>query len=254
MRPKKSFGQHFLAQPSIARQIAESFPVDDVAQILEVGPGQGMLTQFLLTRGVPVYAVEADRDMADYLAGAFPDWAPAHVRLEDFLRTDLEALTGGRPTALVGNFPYNISSQILVRLAEQRALFPRMVGMFQRELAERAVAAPGSKLYGAITVLVRAYYAGEVVLHVKPGSFSPPPKVHSAVIRLERRPEAAWPECDPQALRTVVRAAFNQRRKMLRNSLRGVLPDLDPDDPQLQRRPEQLDVAEFAELARGVRG
>ena len=252
LRAKKSYGQHFLAQPAVARQIAYGVDLAGVDHVLEVGPGQGMLTQFLLERGVPLTAVEADADMVAHLRDVLPDWAPAHVVSADFLRVDLAALTRGRPTALVGNFPYNISSQILVRLVDDRALFPRMVGMFQRELAERVLSPPGSKTYGAISVLVQAYYAGTVMLHLKPGSFNPPPKVNSTVIALERLPPDRQPDADEATLRRVVRAAFNQRRKMLRNSLRALWPTLDPDDPNLQRRPEQLTVAEFAALARRV--
>ena len=252
MKAKKSYGQHFLAQPEVARQIADSVSLAGVAQVLEVGPGRGMLTQFLLARGLPLLAVEADRDMVAALHAAFPAWAPGGVTSADFLRVDLRALTGGRPTALVGNFPYNISSQIVVRLVDHRDLFPRMTGMFQRELAERVLAPPGTKTRGAISVLAQAYYRGEVVLHVKPGSFSPPPKVQSAVIALERLPEAAWPDAEEAVFRRVVRAAFQQRRKMLRNSLRGLWPGLPADDPALTRRPEQLAVADFAALARRV--
>ena len=252
MRAKKSYGQHFLAQPEVARQIAESVSLTGVEQVLEVGPGRGMLTQFLLARGAPLLAVEADRDMVDALHGAFPDWAPGGVTSGDFLRVDLGALLRNRPTALVGNFPYNISSQIVVRLVDHRALFPRMTGMFQRELADRVLAPPGSKTYGAISVLAQAYYAGATVMHVRPGSFSPPPKVQSTVIALERLPEAEWPDAEEEVLRRVVRAAFQQRRKMLRNSLRGIWPGLPTDDPALVRRPEQLTVGEFAELARRV--
>ena len=250
MRAKKSFGQHFLAQPATARQIAESVDLTGVARILEVGPGQGMLTQFLLEReGVDVLAVEADRDMVAHLHERFPTWAPGHVVEADFLKVDLEALTRKQPTALVGNFPYNISSQILVRLVDHRELFPRMVGMFQRELAERVLAPPGTKTYGAISVLVQAFYAGSVVLHLKPGAFHPPPKVHSTVIALERLPPEQRPACDEATFRRVVRTAFQQRRKMLRNSLKQIwVGDLNPNDPRLQRRPEQLSVADFVEL------
>lgn len=252
MRAKKSYGQHFLAQPEVARQIAASVSLEGVEQILEVGPGRGMLTQFLLEREAPLVAVEADRDMVAALEEAFPEWAPGAVTSSDFLKVDLSALLQNRPTALVGNFPYNISSQIVVRLVDHRRLFPRMTGMFQRELADRVLAPPGSKTYGAISVLAQAYYAGSTVMHVKPGSFSPPPKVQSTVIALERLPEAEWPDAEEAVLRRVVRAAFQQRRKMLRNSLRGVWPDLPAEDPALVRRPEQLSVGEFAELARRV--
>ena len=255
MKAKKSFGQHFLAQIEIARQIAYAVELAGVERILEVGPGQGMLTQFLLERALPLTAIEADRDMVDTLQRAYPDWALDNVISEDFLKVDLRTITGGQPTALVGNFPYNISSQILVRLVDNRELFPRMVGMFQRELAERVLSPPGSKVYGAIGVLVQAYYSGSVVMHVKPGSFNPPPKVNSTVIALERLPKDQQPDCDEQLFRTVVRTAFNQRRKMLRNSLKGIWPgEIDAEDKSLQRRPEQLGVGDFVELVRRMGG
>ncbi|MFK8055121.1 MAG: 16S rRNA (adenine(1518)-N(6)/adenine(1519)-N(6))-dimethyltransferase RsmA [Saprospiraceae bacterium] len=248
MKAKKSYGQHFLAQPQIARQIAYSIDYDGVDQVIEVGPGQGMLTQFLRMRELPVYAVEADRDMVAHLKEADAAWVEEFVTEEDFLKVDLEELTRKRQTALVGNFPYNISSQILIRLVENRAYFPRLVGMFQKELAERVLAPPGSKTYGVISVLVQAYYSGKMVLQVKPGSFNPPPKVNSSVIALERLP-GNGPNCDPEKFRTVVRTAFQQRRKMLRNSLKPLWPvDMDPEDKSLMRRPEQLSIADFVEI------
>ena len=252
MVAKKSYGQHFLAQPAIARQIAECFSVDDIAQILEVGPGQGMLTQFLLERGVPLLAVEADRDMVAALHRRFPAWAPTGLHQDDFLKVDLSALTQNLPTALVGNFPYNISSQILVALVDHRQLFPRLVGMFQKELAERVLAPPGSKTYGAISALVQTYFRGRTVLQVKPGSFIPPPRVDSTVIALERLPDDELPTCDHRILRQVIRISFQQRRKMLRNSLKPLWTDFDPQDPTLMRRPEQLSIADFALLAQRI--
>ncbi len=252
MKAKKSYGQHFLAQPEIARQIAYSVNYDSIDQVLEVGPGQGMLTQFLRQRKLPVYAVEADRDMVAHLKEDDASWVEEFLTEEDFLKVDLEQLTRKQPTALVGNFPYNISSQILIRLVENRSFLPRMVGMFQRELAERVLAPPGSKTYGVISVLVQAYYTGSVVMHVKPGSFNPPPKVNSTVIALERLP-GDGPKCDPDKFRTVVRTAFQQRRKMLRNSLKPLWPgNMDPDDKSLMRRPEQLSVADFVELVERI--
>ena len=253
MKAKKSYGQHFLAQPAIAEKIAQAVDVSDVEQILEVGPGQGMLTQFLLTRGRPLIAVEADRDMVSYLHNSFPEWATEeNLRSADFLKVDLAALTNTRPTALVGNFPYNISSQILVRLVDYRDLFPQMVGMFQRELAERVLAPQGTRNFGAISALVQAFYRGRNLVQVKPGSFNPPPKVDSTVIVLERLPPEELPDCDVKILRQVIRTSFGQRRKMLRNSLKPIWADFDPEDALLMRRPEQLVIADFVEIARRV--
>ena len=253
MKAKKSYGQHFLAQPAVAQQIAEAVDVEGVEQLLEVGPGQGMLTQFLLARDRPLIAIEADRDMVAYLHNTFREWATdEHLIGADFLKVDLAAVTNCRPTALVGNFPYNISSQILVRLVDYRDLFPRMVGMFQRELAERVLAPPGTRNFGAISALVQAFYRGRTVLQVKPGSFNPPPKVDSTVIALERLPPGELPDCDVKILRQVIRTSFQQRRKMLRNSLKPLWTDFDPEEEALKRRPEQLQIEDFVAIARRV--
>lgn len=251
MKAKKSYGQHFLAQPAIARQIAEAVSREGISQILEVGPGKGMLTQFLLQLGLPLIAVEADRDMVAHLQERFPDWAATQLHQDDFLQVDLEALLQNQPTALVGNFPYNISSQILVKLVDHRPLFPRLIGMFQKELADRVLAPPGSKTYGAISVLVQAFYTGRTIIQVKPGSFNPPPKVDSSVISLERL-SGSGPACSERILRQVIRTTFQQRRKMLRNSIKPLWTDFDPEDPSLQRRPEQLSVQDFIELTQRI--
>ena len=260
MQAKKSYGQHFLAQPAIARQIAEGVEVEEIDLIVEVGPGHGMLTQYLMERPRPLIAIEADRDMVKSLQGRFPEWAGQSLIEADFLQADLKGIMQDRQTALVGNFPYNISSQILIALVDHRREMRRMVGMFQRELAERVLAQPSSKqqksgeskAYGAISVLVQAFFSGKVLLHVKPGSFNPPPKVDSTVIVLERLPEDQWPQVDFEQLRLVVRTAFQQRRKMLRNSLKPIWPNLDADDPSLMRRPEELAVQEFTALTRQI--
>lgn len=252
MKAKKSYGQHFLAQPDVARRIAEAVDTEGVEQILEVGPGQGMLTQFLLELDRPLFAIEADRDMVAYLLNSFPTWSADHLIGEDFLKVDLAAVTNCRPTALVGNFPYNISSQILVRLVDYRDLFPRMVGMFQRELAERVLSPPGTRNFSAISALVQAFYRGRNVMQLKPGSFNPPPKVDSTVIALERLPDDELPDCNVKLLRQVIRTSFGQRRKMLRNSLKPIWNDFDPEDPMVKRRPEQLSIADFVELAQRV--
>lgn len=249
MKAKKSFGQHFLARPETARRIANSFDLSDVDQMLEVGPGQGMLTQFLLEREKPLKAVEADKDMVEYLSRQFPEWASDNVISEDFLKIDLQTVLKRKPTALVGNFPYNISSQILIRLVENRDVFPKMVGMFQRELAERVLAPEGSKVYGAISVLVQAYYTGAVVMHLKPGSFNPPPKVDSTVIALTRKPNYEQLGCSERHFRKLVKVSFQQRRKMLRKSLKSIWPvDISLENEKMKRRPEQLSVQEFVLL------
>ncbi len=250
MRAKKSYGQHFLTDRSLARRIVESvLPMASCPRILEVGPGKGVLTRFLAEREEDFRAVEADRDMIAYLQEHLPETADKLIAA-DFLKLDLETVFEGRCFSLVGNFPYNISSQILFKAVEHRHLVPQLVGMFQREVAERVVAAPGSKTYGVLSVLVQAHYEGKYLFTVKPGSFSPPPKVQSGVIRLQKREfslvsEELWP-----AFRQMVKAAFGQRRKMLRNTLRGLLPEeLLATHPLMQKRPEQLSVPDFVELA-----
>ena len=252
MKAKKSYGQHFLNSESIARRIAQSLrPNGSFARVLEVGPGKGMLTRFLLEEGYDLTVVEADPDMVEYLYDHFPGLREDIV-LANFLRLDLQELFQGSPFGLVGNFPYNISSQILFRMLEYQELIPEMVGMFQKEVAERVVAEPGSKTYGVISVLIQAYYRGEYLFGVGRKKFNPPPKVESAVIRLTRlaRPNL---DCDEKLFRSIVKIAFGQRRKMLRNTMKGFLKG-DPllKDPFFEQRPERLSVGDFVELTKTI--
>lgn len=248
MRAKKSYGQHFLTQPAIAEQIA--FALDEHCahgRVLEIGPGKGILTTYLARRFPGFKAVEADRDMISYLISHHPEWAD-HLISEDFMKLDLPRVFDGQSFQLVGNFPYNISSQIVIRMIEHRDLIPELVGMFQREVARRIVSGPGNKDYGILSVLTQAWYEGTYLFTVDRGSFQPPPKVQSGVIRLVRK---ADPElgCDPVRFVTVVKTAFGQRRKMMRNTLRGLCEDPGLlEDPIFQERPEQLDVAAFVSL------
>ena len=252
-KAKKSYGQHFLTSEAIAQKIAYSLVhTDQYDQLLEVGPGQGMLTKYLLERPETVYAVEADRDMVAYLQKQYPDFASERLISEDFLKVRIDEVMGMRPFALIGNFPYNISSQILFKMLASRAHVPEMVGMFQKEVAERVVAGPGSKTYGVISVLVQAYYEGEYLFTVKPGSFNPPPKVQSAVIRLVRK-ENQDIGCDERKFRSVVKTAFGTRRKMLRNTMKPFLPkEILMEDEFFQQRPERLSVADFIELTKRI--
>ena len=248
MKAKKSYGQHFLTNEHIAEQIANSLTTtDSVKYVVEVGPGKGMLTKYLLPKPTPLFAVEADRDMVEHLQRHFPKLKPRIVE-EDFLKVDLKHLTKNEPFAIIGNFPYNISSQILFKMLDCRELVPELVGMFQLEVAERVVAKSGSKTYGIISVLVQAFYDGELLLGVPPNSFSPPPKVQSAVIRLLRRSETEL-GCDHALFIQVVKQAFGQRRKMLRNTMKFFLAN-DPilESEYFTKRPEQLDVADFVRL------
>lgn len=259
MQAKKSFGQHFLNRPDIAENIAQSLTyITSSPRVLEIGPGQGMLTKFLLQRQqqepFQLTAVEADKDMIGYLNKNYPlsiddKNKGLKVVFEDFMKTDLQKLFDGEQFCLIGNFPYNISSQILIKMVENRELIPEMVGMFQKEVADRVVSKPGGKEYGVISLLIQAFYEGKVIINVDKGSFTPPPKVQSAVIRLVRK-ENQDLGCDEKLFRRVVKQAFSQRRKMLRNTLKPFF-EKDPSvlsDNFYMKRPETLGLEEFVKL------
>jgi 16S rRNA (adenine1518-N6/adenine1519-N6)-dimethyltransferase len=252
MKAKKSFGQHFLNREDVAEKIASSFKrADSYKAILEVGPGKGVLTKYLYQGEIDFLAVEADRDMVEYLEHYYKDLRGKIIQ-EDFLRLDLSRVFEGRQFGLIGNFPYNISSQILIRMLEYKEFIPEMVGMFQKELAERVISGPGSKVYGVISVLVQAYYDCEYLFSVQPGSFSPPPKVKSGVIRLERK-ENPLENYNEKLFKIIVKTAFNQRRKMLRNTIKALVPDENKlKDAFFNLRPEQLLVKDFVELTHFV--
>lgn len=248
MKAKKSFGQHFLNRDAIAERIAGSLTLANTCgNVLEVGPGKGMLTRFLLQGTYRLKAVEADRDMVAYLEKHYPQLEGAVVA-SDFLKIPLDNLFEGAPFCLIGNFPYNISSQILFHMLRYKAWIPEMVGMFQKEVAERIVAGPGSKVYGVLSVLVQAHYSGKLLFSVDKSCFTPPPKVQSAVIRLQRKDGEVW-TCGEAAFRRVVKQAFGQRRKMLRNSLKPLLSDTTIlSEPFFEQRPEQLSLEAYKTL------
>lgn len=245
MRPKKSFGQHFLHREDIAEKIANSLIYTDKYDlIVEVGPGQGMMTKYLTEKEQNLIAIEADRDLIMPLSMTFPTLNVIH---KDFLKVKLENVTTGQ-FALIGNYPYNISSQILFKMVEYRQLIPEMVGMFQKEVAQRVIAAPGSKTYGVISVLVQAYYEGKYLFTVDKGAFNPPPKVQSGVIRLVRRDIEDIP-CDYSLFKRIVKATFGQRRKMLRNTMKQFIKDAEVlKEEFFQERPEKLSVQDFIDL------
>lgn len=250
MQAKKSFGQHFLKDEQIAERIADSLLLaKETGTVLEVGPGMGMLTKYLLGHAeYQTYAVEADRDMVEYLGKNYPEFAAQHLIPKDFLDFDAPAFFQGKSFCLIGNYPYNISTQILFKLLEWRELVPEMVGMFQKEVADRIVSPPGSKVYGITSVLAQAFFKTEYLFTVAPGSFNPPPKVVSAVIRLTRK-ENFELGCDEALFRNIVKTAFNQRRKMLRNTLKPFLAnDLLMNDPFFEKRPETLGWEEYVRL------
>lgn len=250
MQAKKSYGQHFLKNEGIAQKIADSLQqAEQIGRVLEVGPGMGMLTKYLLeNKNYETHAVEADRDMVEFLGNKFPDFAKNRLVSKDFLDFDGPAYFGGEQFCLIGNFPYNISSQILFRLLDWRVKVPEMVGMFQKEVADRVVSKPNSKVYGITSVLAQAFYRTEYLFSVERGSFNPPPKVLSAVIRLTRKENFSL-GCDEKRFRTLVKTAFNQRRKMLRNTLKPFFPpEILMADPYFEKRPENLSWEEFRDL------
>lgn len=252
MKAKKSFGQHFLTQEPIAERLASSLILDGCGAIVEVGPGKGILTKCLLTKGLPVIAVELDRDMIPILEKEFKD-TPLQIIQADILRVRFdEIIPENVAFVLTGNFPYNISSQIVFLGIQHRMRVPHMAGMFQKEMAERICAPPGSKAFGVISVLTQAYYTATLLFTVKPGSFSPPPKVQSAVISLTRyRTEIDGVPF--QTLRRVVKMAFSQRRKKLRNTLMPLIhEDVLRTEGVVDLRPEQISVEQFISLAKLV--
>jgi len=229
-------------------QIADSLAqTREYELIIEVGPGQGMLTKYLLKKETELIVVEADRDMVRYLQQNYPE-LKNQIAPADFLKMELDQLSSNRPFGLVGNYPYNISSQILFKMLDYKTLIPEMVGMFQKEVAERVIAGPGSKTYGVISVLIQAYYSGEYLFTVGPEEFNPPPKVQSGVIRLTRK-ENQELGCSYSLFRKVVKQSFSQRRKMLRNTMKMFLKgDAVLEGDLFRRRPEQLSVEEFVQL------
>jgi 16S rRNA (adenine1518-N6/adenine1519-N6)-dimethyltransferase len=255
LKAKKSYGQHFLHREDLAKRIADGMSLAGQAydRLLEVGPGKGVLTKYLMGAPQDLKVVEADQDMVAYLQKYYPELAP-NILYMDFLKLDLAQVFDGQPFGLVGNFPYNISSQIVFHMLDNRAYIPEMVGMFQKEMAERIIAQPGGKDYGVISVLTQAYYEGKYLFHVDKSSFNPPPQVQSGVIRLLRK-ENQDLGCNHALFRQIVKAAFNQRRKMLRNTLKPFFKD--PailEEPLFTQRPEQLSLATFVELAQRVEG
>jgi 16S rRNA (adenine1518-N6/adenine1519-N6)-dimethyltransferase len=248
VRAKKHLGQHFLWDKNIARKIVEAFKPAPSGKVLEIGPGKGILTGYLLEHfDDRLYAVEIDAESAVYLKKEYPELEKYLIE-KDFLKLDLEAYLQGN-FSIIGNFPYNISSQIFFKILENRNKIPFVVGMVQKEVAERIAASPGSKTYGILSVLLQAYYDLRILFHVGPRSFSPPPKVNSSVVRMERN-NLKELNCDEKLFFQIVKQAFNQRRKIIKNSLKSFLLNLNSEDERFQKRPEQLSVADFVDLTR----
>lgn len=266
VKPKKFLGQHFLKDLSIAKDIADTVDYCPNLPILEVGPGMGVMTQFLISKERLVKVVEIDYESVEYLRRHFPQ-LEENIIEDDFLKMHLENTFNGQSFILTGNYPYNISSQIFFKMLDYKDLIPCCTGMIQKEVAERIAAGPGSKIYGILSVLIQAWYNVEYLFTVHENVFNPPPKVKSAVIRMSRN-ETTDLGCDERLFKQVVKTTFNQRRKTLRNSIRPVLAIADnkleqqgntPKDHSkflaqeiFNKRPEQLSVTEFIALTKAV--
>ena len=266
VKPKKFLGQHFLTDLSIARDIADTVDACPDIPVLEVGPGMGVMTQFLVQKPRLVKVVEIDFESVAYLRQHFPA-LEENIIEDDFLKMHLDRTFQGNPFVLTGNYPYNISSQIFFKMLDNKELIPCCTGMIQKEVAERITAAPGNKTYGILSVLIQAWYNVEYLFTVHEHVFNPPPKVKSAVIRMTRN-ETKELGCDERLFKRLVKTTFNQRRKTLRNNIRPLLGELDAErakaglppldhtaflqDELFNKRPEQLSVAEFIELTNRV--
>lgn len=254
VRAKKHLGQHFLKDLSIAEDIVNSLvQTDKYDTVLEIGPGMGVLTQFLIQqKNYTTFPIDVDRESIAFLVEKFPE-LKGNIIYGDFLKINLNEIVNNKPFAVIGNFPYNISTQILFKVYEYRQQVPEVVGMFQKEVAERVAAKPGNKTYGITSVLLQAYYDVEYLFTVDEHVFDPPPKVKSAVIRLTRNSTEKL-DCDEAFFKVVVKTAFNQRRKTMRNSVKAFLNEETKKKPILDKRPEQLSVDEFVMLTNLLKG
>ena len=266
VKPKKFLGQHFLTDLGIARDIADTVDACPDIPVLEVGPGMGVMTQYLIQKPRTVKVVEIDFESVAFLRKNFLS-LEENIIEDDFLKMHLDRVFDGQPFVLTGNYPYNISSQIFFKMLEYKDLIPCCTGMIQKEVAERIAASPGNKSYGILSVLIQAWYSVEYLFTVHEHVFNPPPKVKSAVIRMTRNDTSSL-GCDEQLFRRVVKTTFNQRRKTLRNNIRPLLNELDvecakrgcpiPDHSAFlqaeifNKRPEQLSVQQFVELTNSV--
>ena len=251
VKAKKHLGQHFLKDEGIARDIADTLTLQGYDKILEIGPGMGVLTKYLLDKPVETYVIEIDTESVEYLNVHYPK-LHGHIISKDFLRYNIAEDFGDSPFAIIGNFPYNISTQIVFRTLELRERIPEFAGMFQKEVAERICEKKGSKTYGILSVLVQAFYDAEYLFTVPEHVFNPPPKVKSGVLRLRRKENFHLP-VDEKLFFSVVKAAFNQRRKTLRNSLKTYITSQDlKEDSIFDLRPEQLSVEQFIDLTQKI--
>ena len=247
VKPKKHLGQHFLIDEKVSERISNAISKSNKINLLEIGPGTGALTKFLLHENIDLISYELDIESITYLKNTFPTLI---VYNEDVLKTDWSKIFKGN-YSVTGNFPYNISSQILFKIYENRTIIDEMVGMFQKEVAERVCSGPGTKKYGILSVLIQAYYDVEYLFTVNEEVFNPPPKVKSGVIKITRN-NIIKLDCDEKLFFRVVKAIFNQRRKMARNSLKSLLGDKKIDHILLTKRPEELSIENFTEITKMI--
>ncbi|WP_133533359.1 16S rRNA (adenine(1518)-N(6)/adenine(1519)-N(6))-dimethyltransferase RsmA [Flavobacterium dankookense] len=251
VKAKKHLGQHFLTDENIAKQIADTLTLNGYETVLEIGPGMGVLTKYLLEKELETYVIEIDTESVDYLNSHYPK-LNGKVISKDFLKYNINEVFNDKPFAIIGNFPYNISTQIVFKCLEMRNQVPEFSGMFQKEVAERICSKKGSKVYGILSVLAQAFYDVEYLFTVEPEVFNPPPKVKSGVMRMIRKENYALP-CDEKLFFSVVKIGFQQRRKTLRNSLKSFsLSDNLKEDTIFDLRPEQLSVEQFIELTQKI--
>ncbi len=252
VKPKKHLGQHFLTDKNIAKKIAQSLKLDSYDTILEIGPGMGVMTRFLLkVSNKEIFVIEIDSESVSFLQKHFPDLNNKIIEA-DFLKIDLQKLFQKKQIGIIGNFPYNISTQIVFKVLEHKDMVPEFAGMFQKEVSERITATHGNKTYGILSVLTQTYYNTEYLFTVNEQVFNPPPKVKSGVIRLTRKEKI--PDIEYEYFKKLVKTAFNQRRKTLRNSLKSYnLSDNLKQARIFAKRPEQLSPAEFVKLAQMIK-
>lgn len=247
VKAKKHLGQHFLKDENIAQKIADTLSLDGYNDVLEIGPGMGVLTKYLLKKDITTHVIEIDTESVEYLKNNYLNLSN-RIYEKDFLKYNLTQIFKDQPFAIIGNFPYNISSQIVFKTLEMRHQIPEFSGMFQKEVAKRICEKKGNKTYGILSVLVQAFYEAEYLFTVPPSVFNPPPKVDSGVLRLTRKEDFSLP-CNEKLFFSVIKKAFQQRRKTLRNSLKSFdLPDNLKEDSIFGQRPEQLDFREFIDL------
>ena len=251
VKAKKHLGQHFLTDENIAKKIADTLQLEGYDLVLEIGPGMGVLTKYLLEKDIETYVIEIDTESVEYLNAHYPK-LHGKIISKDFLKYNLNEVFNGKPFALIGNYPYNISSQIVFKCLEMRNQIPEFSGMFQKEVAERICEKKGSKTYGILSVLAQAFYEVDYLFTVHENVFNPPPKVKSGVMRMKRKENFQLP-CDEKLFFTVVKTAFQQRRKTLRNSLKSfALSDNLKEDTIFDLCPEQLSVEQFIDLTQKI--